>query len=317
MTGARRRCRERIFEVLRQEVRLLILTAVLLPVLAWPANAQTFYTLHSFTGGADGAYPSAGLVRDKAGNLFGTTVEGGTSYWGTVFKLSTAHKETVLHSFTGQRRDGASPWARLVPDAAGNLYSTTGLGGAFDLGTVFKLATTNKEKVLYSFSPGLGDGQGPSTSLVRDAAGNLYGTTPGGGVFGYGTVFKVTATGEETVLYNFAGGRADGFYPGSLVLDQAGNLYGTTCSGGSSGNGTVFKLDKTGRESLLYNFTGGPDGGCPMAALVGDRVGNLYGTTSQCQAYPCGTVFRLDKTGKETTLYGFTGGAPLLGRFDL
>jgi uncharacterized repeat protein (TIGR03803 family) len=318
MTNGLRRRHGLIFEESLRDISMLALTVALLPILApWPAQAQTFHTLYSFTGGPDGGYPYAGLLRDKAGNLYGTTLEGGRQACqigcGTVFKLGKHRKETVLHSFAGGPKDGAFPWAGLVPDAAGNLYGTTSVGGASDQGTVFKVSKTGQKKVLFSFPVGLANGQGPLAGLVRDAAGNLYGTTPGGGVFGYGIVFKVTATGQETVLHNFTGGNADGAtpYPGPLVLEPSGNLYGTTCSGGAYGDGTVFKLDKTATESLLYSFTGGADGRCPTAGLVRDRAGTFYGTTvvggvAECK---CGTVFKLDKTGTETTLYTFTGGA--------
>jgi uncharacterized repeat protein (TIGR03803 family) len=148
-----------------REMSMLVVTVMLLPILAIPvAHAQTF------TGGADGGFPYAGLVRDKAGNLYGTTLEGGISACGTgcgtVFKLDKHRTETVLHRFTGNSEDGAFPWAGLVVDAAGNLYGTTSGGGLFGWGSVFKLSKTSKEKVLYSFSGGLADGKGPLAGLV-------------------------------------------------------------------------------------------------------------------------------------------------------
>jgi uncharacterized repeat protein (TIGR03803 family) len=283
--------------------------------------------LHRFTGGADGSFPPAGLVRDAAGNLYGTTEAGGTHGAGTVFKLGTTGKETVLHSFTGGA-DGRDPKAGLVRDNGGNLYGTTytagdlACGGGFGCGVVFKLDATGRETVLYSFTGGA-DGTASAAGLLRDAAGNLYGTTyaggdlgctPVGGGSGCGVVFKLDTTGTETVLHRFTGG-ADGADPeAGLVRDSAGNLYGTTLAGGNlaCGCGVVFKLDTTGKETILHRFTGGADGRNPgLAGLVRDSAGNLYGTTSAGGnlACGCGVVFKLDTTGKETVLHRFTGGA--------
>src|SRR5271157_1456393 len=286
--------------------------------------------LYSFTGGADGAYPGAGLLRDAQGNLYGTTGQGGAlacnapNGCGTVFKVDTTGKETVLYSFTGGA-DGSTPEAGLLPDAQGNLYGTTSQGGdpacTNGCGTVFKVDTTGKETVLYSFT-GLPDGASPTAGLVQDAQGNLYGTTSQGGdpacTNGCGTLFKVDTTGNETVLYSFTGTGGDGSEPyGGLVLDAQGNLYGTTSQGGdpacTNGCGTVFKVDTTGKETVLYSFTGGADGAIPYAGLVPDAQGNLYGTTSQggdpACTNGCGTVFKVDTKGKKTVLYSFTGGA--------
>jgi len=273
--------------------------------------------LYSFTGtGGDGAGPYAGLVLDTQDNLYGTTQYGGANAWGTVFKVDTTGKETVLYSFTGTGGDGAGPTAGLVRDAQGNLYGTTGGGGANGWGTVFKVDTTGKETVLYSFTGTGGDGAYPYAGLVRDAQGNLYGTTPGGGAYEYGTVFKVDTTGTETVLYSFTGTGGDGTRPyAGLVRDAQGNLYGTTAhSGNSNYYGTVFEVDTTGNETVLYSFTGtGGDGAYPVAGLVMDAQGNLYGTTQfggdlACGAPAgCGTAFKLDTSGKETVLHTFTG----------
>lgn len=273
--------------------------------------------LHSFTGGADGATPNAGLILDPAGNLYGTTYEGGASNFGTVFKLDTAGTETVLLSFTGGA-DGASPYAGLVLDGAGNLYGTTAGGGASNSGTVFKLDAAGTQTVLYSFTGGA-DGRFPYAGLVLDAAGNVYGTTSEGGVngapcladyfLGCGMVFKLGSTGTETVLYTFTGG-ADGRNPlAGLVLDASGNLYGTGVAGGPSDQGVVFKLDTAGNETVLYGFTASNDGHYPESTLIFDHADNLYGTTTSGGASGFGTMFELDTTGKETLLYSFTGGA--------
>jgi uncharacterized repeat protein (TIGR03803 family) len=299
-----------------------------------PQEAPTYTLLHTFTGEPDGSQPFNGLILDKAGNLYGTTTDGGTGTCnfgaagcGVVFKVDTTGKEAVLYAFTGGT-DGANPFlAGLVRDRAGNLYGTTydggdlsGCGGS-GCGVVFKLGPTGKESVLYSFTGGA-DGGSPTGNLVRDSAGNLFGTTDYGGDLsgcngsGCGVVFKLDPTGKETILYAFTGG-TDGSNPlfegGSLIRDAAGNLYATTYSGGDlsgcggSGCGVVFELDATGKETVLYSFTGGTDGGNPGGGLVGDSVGNLYGTTQNYGSSGCGVVFKVQRaTHKETLLHSFT-----------
>jgi uncharacterized repeat protein (TIGR03803 family) len=276
--------------------------------------------LYSFTGGVDGAIPLAGLIRDAAGNLYGTTEHGGDLTCnsgvgcGTVFKVDMTGQETVLHSFTGT--DGTSPIAGVIRDAAGNLYGTTPQGGPFSSGTVFKLDTAGKETVLHIFTGGSGgkDGSYPDGALVRDAAGNLYGTTQLGGNYSFGTVFKVDSTGKETVIYRFYGG-SNGLSPvGGLIMDKLGDLYGATEGGGLFFDGTVFKLSPVSSKPVLHSFSGGADGVYPVAGVIADTAGNLYGTTQYggslaCFGGGCGTVFKLDKTGKETVLHSFTGGA--------
>jgi uncharacterized repeat protein (TIGR03803 family) len=302
--------------------------------------------LYTFTGGTDGAGANAGLIRDAAGNLYGTTPEGGhlncskaqedlphPGGCGVVFKLDTTGKETVLHSFTGGA-DGSFPEAGVIRDAAGNLYGTTSGGGdpncviAPGCGVVFKLDTTGKETVLYAFT-GESDGAFSTAVLIRDAAGNLYGTAENGGDLncilwpsGCGVVFKLKPdTRELTTLYAFTGGAAGGAIPyPSVIQDPEGNLYGTTEFGGYDSNqalgfGVVFKLDTAGKETVLYTFTGGADGSNPLAGVIRDAAGNLYGTTPNggdltCGApYGCGVVFKLDTTGRETVLHTFAGGA--------
>jgi uncharacterized repeat protein (TIGR03803 family) len=271
--------------------------------------------LHFFSGPlTDGANPYGGLLRDVSGNLYGTTFEGGAAEVGAVFKLDTAGRETVLYSFTGEP-DGAYPQAGVVEDGAGNLYGTTSVGGSSvcsaGCGVVFKIDTTGKETVLHAFAAFPTDGEFPVANLVRDRAGNLYGTTPYGGAYDDGVVFKVDATGKEAVLYNFTGGVDGGNPYGGLVRDAAGDLYGTTYTGGSGacggdGCGAVFKLAPTGKETVLHSFHG-PDGANPTAGLVRDLAGNLYGATLSGGAFHQGVVFKLDTTGKETVLHSFSG----------
>ena len=277
--------------------------------------------LYSFAGGADGSTPLGDLIRDAVGNFYDTTSQGGgtgcASYGcGTVFKLDTTGTETVLYRFTGGA-DGRNPYAGLVRDPAGNLYGTTYYGGSSNncyqgCGTVFKLDTTGAETVLHSFT-GTPDGNWPLARLVRDASGNLYGTTHQGGASEWGTVFKVDTTGAETVLYSFTGGADGGEPDAGLIPDTAGNFYGTTRYGGGGGCqdgcGTVFKLDTTGAETVLYRFQGNPEGGSPVASLIRDAAGNLYGTTYYGGHLNKGTVFKLDPTGKETVLHLFTRAA--------
>jgi uncharacterized repeat protein (TIGR03803 family) len=277
--------------------------------------------LYSFTGGADGNSPTAGLLRDRHGNLYGTANYGGGFGNGVVFKVDRAGNETVLYSFTGGA-DGGVPGSNLVRDEDGNLYGTAG-GGSFGRGVVYKLDPNGNETVLYNFTGGA-DGRGPFAGLVRDEDGNLYGTTTFGGQgcapFGCGVVFKLGPSGNETVLYGFTGG-ADGKFPWTgLTRDEHGNLYGTasaggdlTCSiGGGFGCGVVYKLDPTGKETVLHAFTG-TDGYFPYAVPVRDEKGNLYGTTlaggvsSGCLGSGCGVVYKVDPRGNETVLHTFTG----------
>jgi uncharacterized repeat protein (TIGR03803 family) len=228
---------------------------------------------------------------------------------------------SVLHSFTGGS-DGGTPLAGFAIDTAGTLYGTTSTGGASGIGTVFKISAEGTETVLHSFSSGT-DGANPQGSLLRDAAGDLYGTTFGGGASGAGTVFKVGPHGKETVLYSFKAG-TDGANPeAGLAIDAAGNLYGTTTAGGPNGNGTIFKLTKKPEkwtEKVLYSFGSGTDGAIPVAGVTLNAAGSLYGTTSAGGTYGYGTVFQLkdSKSGwKEDILHNFElqsdGGVPYAG----
>src|ERR1039457_2108774 len=256
--------------------------------------------LYSFTGGADGGYPYAGVIRDSAGNLYGTTYYGGGANAGVVYKLDTTGHETVLYSFTAGA-DGGNPYAGVIRDSAGNLYGTTYYGGTANAGVVYKLDSTGQETVLYTFTA-WPDGAYPQAGVIRDSAGNLYGTTYQGGTGGAGTVYEVDTTGHEVVLYSFPAEASGGFPHAGVIRDSAGNLYGTTYFRGRANAGVVYKLDTTGNETVLYSFTGGADGGAPYAGVIRDPAGNLYGTT-----YYGGAA--ADTAGHETVLYSFTGGA--------
>jgi uncharacterized repeat protein (TIGR03803 family) len=265
--------------------------------------------LYSFAGGSDGAEPVAGLIWDaKHEYLYGTTAGGGAPGYGTVFKVNTAGKESILHTFQAGQ-DGAEPVAPLVSDDQGDLYGTTAGGGSPGLGVVFRLSRDGKETILYTFAGG-NDGAEPTAALIWDAKKeNLYGTTLGGGPSGLGTVFKLSKAGKETVLYSFVGGD-DGAGPAASLIWDAKHeyLYGTTTGGGAPGYGTVFRINTAGKESVLYTFQAGQDGAEPVAPLVSDHQGNLYGTTAGGGTPGLGIVFQLTEDGKESVLYTFEGG---------
>jgi uncharacterized repeat protein (TIGR03803 family) len=321
-----------------------------------PTGIET--VLHFFTGGTDGSQPQATLIQSVDGNFYGTTTQGGASNAGTVFKITPAGTETVLHSFAIGPADGSAPQAALIQGSDGNWYGTTRGGGASGNGALFKITPAGVETVFYSFA-GATDGNQPQGALTLGGDGNFYGTTSGGGTSnsggivkitpvgietvvysfnsgfegqvpvgltqgsdgnfygitsnggtsGNGTVFKITPGGVETALYSFAGGITDGRYPASLTQGSDGNFYGTTALGGTSNEGTVFKITPAGVETLLYSFAGGTDGGYPYAALIQGADGNFYGTSLGGGIGGKGTVFKITPSGFETVLYSFTGGA--------
>jgi uncharacterized repeat protein (TIGR03803 family) len=272
-------------------------------------------------------FPSAGLVFDSAGNLYGATTSGGEFERGTVFELTPGSNgtwtEKILHSFGpyATNGDGEQPLSSLVFDGAGNLYGTTSTGGADNAGTVFELSPVSggwSEKVLHSFN--VEDGTNPIGGVVFDGAGNLYGTTFSGGR-GSGIVFELSpgsnGTWTETVLHRFKGGSDGGRPYAGLVLDKAGNLYGAA-QGGIHGKGEVFALIPASgggwTMTTIYSFIGAPgDGGVPLDALVVDATGSLYGRTLYGGANKLGTVFKLAPVSgggwTESVLFSFTGGS--------
>ena len=294
-------------------------------------SAWVFSSLYSFSGGADGANPGATVTIGPDGAPYGTTIGGGDSNGdGTVFKLRPPAtvcktslcpwKETVLYRFSGNP-DGSNPFAAVVFDNAGNLYSTTLFGGSGNNGTVFKLTPSGggwMESVLYPFQ-GAGDGASPDAEVIFDNAGNLYSTTSSGGSGNNGTVFRMTPSGggwTENTLYPFQGGNDGGVPLAGLISDQSGNLYGATLCYGSGGGGTAFQLTPSGGSwtfSLLHSFTW--NGTCgnlpgPFYSLSMDQAGNLYGTTAAGGASGVGTVFKLAPSGGGwiyTDLHDFTG----------
>jgi len=321
-------------------VYLLLLTAVTasLPSL----NAQerspspTLTPLYTFLGEADGGAPYAGVTLDPAGNVYGTASAGGSTDdncgivgCGVVFKIDTRGHEKLLYTFTGGL-DGGVPYAGVYRNSSGLLYGAPYVGGSFGNSDVFKLAPRPNVcasvlcpwnmTILYSLGSMNGDGDVITGNLIQDAAGNTYGMTQYGGRSDLGTVFQVDAHGNETILHTFTGS-PDGAYPflGALILDQAGNLYGTTADGGhsgcfGSGCGIVFKLSPGNggwTETILYTFTGGADGGNPYAGLLLDPQGNLFGTTFAGGSSNAGTVFELSPaeggTWTESVPHSFTG----------
>jgi uncharacterized repeat protein (TIGR03803 family) len=253
--------------------------------------------LHSFCSQkncTDGEVPFGELIFDKDGNLYGMAFEGGakgsTYGAGLVFKVTPKGQYSVLYSFCALANcaDGAFPSGGVVFDQRGNLYGTTGSGGANQQGVVFKLTPKGKETVLYSFcaEANCADGKDPEAGVVFDGQGNLYGTTPGGGSHcpvggGCGVAFKISAQGQYSVLHKFFG--TGGSLPNAgVILDGKGNLYGPALRGGANKNGVVFKLTPTGKETVLYSFcaqTKCADGADPAGGLVFDENGNVYGTT--------------------------------------
>jgi len=268
--------------------------------------------LNRFTGLPGGSQPN-GLIRDADGVLYGTTFLGGTYNFGVVFSVDASGGEQVLYEFTGHA-DGKGPLGPLVRDSTGALYGGAVGGGQFGGGAVFKLDPAGNETVLYSFTGGA-DGSGPHGGVIRDSEGNFYGTTYRGGSSGYGVVFKVDASGNETVLHSFTGG-ADGYLPyAGVIRDPAGNLYGTAWGGGSRmcACGVVYKVDASGKFKVLHQFTGHPnDGAYPLAGVIRDSAGNLYGTTTAggsgvgtCGG--CGVVYMIDALGNAALLHSFSG----------
>jgi uncharacterized repeat protein (TIGR03803 family) len=328
-------------------------------------------TLYAFAGGPDGGYPDSGLTAGPDGDFYGTTTYGGANNLGTIYKITAAGVHTVLYSFTGGPGDGQYPASGLELGTDGAFYATTTAGGAFGLGTFFRITLAGKETMLYSFG---GDGSGARPQgLTLLADGNFYGTTTAGGAHNLGTVYKITSAGAQTVLYSFApdpdgrtpvaglsnnsdgylygvtyyggtnnfgtifriapdgtgyatlhsfaGGSADGQYPGVKLRNVPGGvklpnvpdgtLYGSTGAGGAGGRGTIFTYDPgAGVVRVLHSFAGGPaDGSYPSCRLRVGSDGNLYGVTFYGGYFDFGTFFRITPAGTLTVLYSFAGGS--------
>jgi len=312
--------------------------ATLLIVIATEAQAQTFVTLHNFSG-SEGEGPMAGLTMDGAGNLYGTAAGGSNTSCpleggcGTVFKLT--HKNgswilNTLYAFSGP--DGANPASRVLFGPDGDLYGTTMYGGAANQGTVFKLSPPPnacvtalcpwRETVLHSFGSG-NDGQQPQYGdLAFDRQGNIYGTTPYGGNAGCdgagscGVIYELTPSNGswmETILYRFQGVGDGGIPFAGMIFDNAGNLYGTANTGGTEYGGVVFELSPSEggwAETVLYNFDVLTTGQFPTGGLLADHSGNLYGATSESGIGTAGTAYELTPSNGSwtaTALFGLSG----------
>jgi uncharacterized repeat protein (TIGR03803 family) len=293
---------------------------------AWAAS--TTHVIYSFGGGADGEYTDTELVIDADGNLYGTSVQGGTFGGGTVFELSPSGgswTHTVLYNFTGGA-DGGEPYKGVTLDTQGNLYGTavTGGGGSCEggCGVVYRVTKSGgswTQSVIHTFTGG-NDGSGPGSPVAFDQQGNLYGTTPTGGGLGFGVVYEMKPGSNGTwslkVIHTFTGGK-DGLGGGAsrLLVDASGNLYGVNTVGGAHGFGNVFELSPSGSQwkfATLYSFQDQPDGASPYGGVIFDKDGNLYGTTYYAGANDVGTVYKLTHANgswTETVIYNFKGGS--------
>jgi uncharacterized repeat protein (TIGR03803 family) len=308
--------RSRTLRLAAYSVAFPLLSCLVVPA---AVHAQTLTTLHSFGNGTDGQLPITQLLQAKVhrpvqhsnGNFYGTTPQGGVYGAGTVYQLTPQGAETTLYSFCsiggGACTDGASPLASLVVGSDGNLYGTTYVGGANNLGTIFKITTTGALTTLYSFSGP--DGANPEGALVQGSDGNLYGTTYSGGANNDGTVFKISCGGALITLHSFNG--SDGLNPlGDLLKAKDGNFNGATFSDSANTGGTVFEISPAGTFSTLYTFcsaTNCTDGQNPLVPLVQDSGGDIYGATANGGANGSGTLFVIEESGlrETTTVYNF------------
>jgi uncharacterized repeat protein (TIGR03803 family) len=262
-----------------------------------PNGVETI--LHTFQGiccGSDGSFPYTSLVTDKQGNMYGTTMKGGNGDdLGTVFRVTAAGTENVVHAFSGAA-DGSQPLLGLAIGKKHTFYGATGLGGAQNAGVAFRMTLDGTETVLHQFGSG-SDGQYAQGWIALDDKGAMYGTTEnGGGSANAGIVYKIDKNGVESILHAFNG--ADGENPISVTL-MGKDLYGVTGFGGANGDGTIFKITSNGAFSVLHSFSG-TDGRDPVCPLVPDSGGNLYGTTFGGGANSNGVVFKLTLKKKKT-----------------
>jgi|ERR1700683_126801 uncharacterized repeat protein (TIGR03803 family) len=285
-------------------VAKLLLAFLVLPVLC-SGQAYTFSTPVNFSSAKKGPYYPSDLIIDSAGNLYSTSAYGGHYNYGTVFKVTPDGVVHVLHSFAGPPADGSYPYGALTRDKSGNLYGITYFGGTeidcngyAGCGTVFKVTPEGQETVLYNFTD-TSDGGLTQGTLTLDSKGDMYGVAEGDDP---GLVFKLTPADVFSTVYDF------GQYIGTgatLIMDKAGNLYGTTYQGGEYATGTVFELTPEGEETTLYTFTGGTDGKYPNSKLTQDAAGNLYGSALGGGTADGGVVFKISSTRVYSVLYSF------------
>jgi uncharacterized repeat protein (TIGR03803 family) len=290
-------------------------------------NGWVHTVLYSFTGGADGGEPYKGVTLDREGNLYGTAVTGGSGSCeggcGVVYKLTNSGgtwTQTVIHAFTGGD-DGSGPGARVTVDRSGNVYGMTPTGGAYGLGTIYKISQTIGGTwtfgVIHTFTGGADGGSGSAGKMIL-RYGLLYGAATTGGNYGSGVVFELRSLGVRgwrfRTIYSFAG-QPDGSFPyGALLFGRRGNIYGATYYGGTNNIGAVYELSSSpvaqSVEKVLYSFQGGSDGNSPIGNLVFDNTGNLYGTTSE-GGLGSGTIFKLSPASggqwTETVVHPFQG----------
>jgi uncharacterized repeat protein (TIGR03803 family) len=292
-------------------------------------NGWVHTVLYSFTGGADGGEPYKGVTLDSEGNLYGTAVTGGSGSCeggcGVAYKLTKSGgtwTQTIIHAFTGGN-DGSGPGARLTVDPSGNVYGMAPTGGAYGLGTIYKIHQEPNGawtfKVIHAFTGGADGGSGSAGRMIL-RNGRLYGAATTGGTYGSGIVFEITPRGagrwDFRTIYSFRG-QPDGSFPyGALLFNSSGNIYGTTYYGGANNIGAVYELSPRPigewNENVLYSFQGGTDGNSPISNLVFGGAGNLdlYGTTSE-GGLGRGTIFKLSPVGggqwTETVVHLFQG----------
>ncbi len=288
-----------------------LLSASVVTGFAPAVQAKSFSVVHAFAGApGDGDRSMADVTFDNAGNLYGTTYNGGDSNNGAIFKIDTHGTETLLHSFDGGSGGGLPSAGVTIDEKTGDLYGVTPAGGTFGTGTLYKLAANGTFTVLHAFTPGT-DGAAPHWRMIRDKKGNLYGVTQSGGTSSYGTLFEYSKKGAFTILHNFDLSAAAP--TGRLAQDSKGNLYGVDGTGGTStdcsghGCGSVYALAPDGTFFTLYSFMDGTDGRYPVAGLTIDKKGNLYGTTGYGGSGNAGTVFVVSAKGEFATLFAFNG----------
>ena len=278
-------------------------------------SARKLTTLYSFVPATDGSVPNDMLAVDTAGNVYGTTRQGGKFDGGTIFRLMPGGKLKVLHAFDAAAGDGAEPLQGLVRSRNGGLFGAAAGGAIGTNGSVFEVSPAGNYATRYEFMSA-GDGHCPFSSVAVDAHGNVYGTVVGSGFGGdpNGAVFKLTPLNKLTALYKFNDGD-DGEYPEQApVVDAVGNVYGTMLTmNGSEYAGVVWKIDTNGVFSLLHKFTGKADGFGPNGPLIINTDGNIYGTTAQGGTVKGGTgqgtLFRITPAGVFSVIHTFTGGS--------